>query len=101
MAKKHTKNEQTSDEKTELTADEVAEMSVDVMEIAEKLKQIAEKMKSRHIASISARGIPTWRDAFRRLRGSTGSIDRAWLERSSLRKTVAEKREKFESGGSE
>ena len=74
-------------------------MAVDVREIADKLQAIAQKMQAREIDPIHSRGIPTWDDAYRRLKGSTASVERAWDDKSSVRKNVAEKREQFDSGG--
>jgi hypothetical protein len=93
MAKKQDQPDKS--EETPLTADVIANAGDNIGDLAKKLSDVAEKMKTRSIPSIESRG---WRNlnlAIEKLGGAIGSVERAYRKASvdPVLGKVAEKRE--------
>lgn len=103
MSKKRAKEADTGDEtkkqreKTTLDGNDVEDLAVGVEIVLNRLRMIGQNMRDRGL-TVSVKGIPTWQPTIKRLNATSQSIENAWLEVSSLKRKVAEKREKFESG---
>lgn len=99
MAKKSPKTDRTPREKTPLDADSLDAKSRDLADLARKLSEIAEKMRTRHVATIEAMGLANWQQGYEKLRSSTNSIDKALFDQlnAPVKRKVAENRTTYES----
>jgi hypothetical protein len=100
MAKKRPKNDHIATAKAELTelhADDVDKLADGIEEIVRRLRTIGQNMRANELA-IQTKGMATWPKIRARLSGATRSVEIAW-DKANIPKTVAKKREKFESSG--